>query len=261
MPWIRRIFLVTDRQTPNFLNQREMTRLNVSIVDHREIFQGYEWALPTFNSISIETVLHRIPGLAQKYIYLNDDFIPLTPSRPTDFFRQNKIVVRGQWETQKRFGPWKILLGAAALKILGPISKKDRSAHLLAQMKAAQLAGFSDRYIHHAHAPHPVRTKTLSEFFANHPGVMEENIKHKFRNLDQFVTHPLAHHLEAARDNCIFSSESDHLTINFSDNKKATSQVHQLRALQIKFLCLQSFELASGDCRNTVISVLDEAIA
>ena len=43
----------------------------VRVVDHREILPPD--ALPTFNSQAIETALHRVPGLAEHFVYLNDD--------------------------------------------------------------------------------------------------------------------------------------------------------------------------------------------
>ena len=52
------------------------------MVPHSEIFRPdlkRKGALPTFNSCAIESQLHRIPGLAECYLYLNDDFFLLRP--------------------------------------------------------------------------------------------------------------------------------------------------------------------------------------
>ena len=43
-------------------------------------------ALPTFNSHAIETALHRIPGLSEQFIYVNDDVFFARPVRPEVFF-------------------------------------------------------------------------------------------------------------------------------------------------------------------------------
>ena len=37
--------------------------------------------------------LHRIEGLAEEYLYFNDDLYPLAPCRPEDFFRNGKGVL------------------------------------------------------------------------------------------------------------------------------------------------------------------------
>jgi len=68
-PWIRRIFIVTDGQVPAWL---DTSHPQIEIVDHTQIFPDRR-LLPSFNSCVIEAFLHRIPGLASHYLYLNDD--------------------------------------------------------------------------------------------------------------------------------------------------------------------------------------------
>ena len=67
-PWIRRIYVVTDGQTPAWL---DTSHPRVRIVDHREILPAD--ALPIFNSSAIEWALPRIPGLADRFLLANDD--------------------------------------------------------------------------------------------------------------------------------------------------------------------------------------------
>ena len=58
-PWIRKIFIVTNGQIPNWLmleNQR------VDVIPHSKIFTKQS-DLPTFSSTAIESHLHQIPGL------------------------------------------------------------------------------------------------------------------------------------------------------------------------------------------------------
>jgi hypothetical protein len=79
-PWIRRVFIVTDGQTPAWL---DTSNPRVTIVDHREIMPPQ--ALPCYNACVIEHFIYRIPGLAEHFLYSNDDTFfgaPLTP----DFF-------------------------------------------------------------------------------------------------------------------------------------------------------------------------------
>ena len=56
---VRKIWIVTDDQTPDLSALTPAMRAKIQIVDHREIFAGYEDVLPTFNSLSIETFLWR----------------------------------------------------------------------------------------------------------------------------------------------------------------------------------------------------------
>ena len=48
-------------------------------VTHRELFEGFEDNLPTFNSLAIETLLWRIPDLAEQFLYFNDDVFLTAP--------------------------------------------------------------------------------------------------------------------------------------------------------------------------------------
>jgi hypothetical protein len=80
-PWVRRIHLVTAGQVPDWL---DVDHPMVDLVDHRDILPAD--ALPTFNSHAIETGLHRIEGLAEHFVYLNDDVMLGRPLRPERFF-------------------------------------------------------------------------------------------------------------------------------------------------------------------------------
>ena len=42
--------------------------------------------MPTFNSHAIESALHKIPGLAENFIYFNDDFLVTKPTHKSFFF-------------------------------------------------------------------------------------------------------------------------------------------------------------------------------
>ncbi len=88
MPFVENVFLVVAResQIPAWVN-----RSAVRVVLHRDFIP--EKFLPTFNSTAIEMFMHKIEGLAEEYIYFNDDFFPLMPCQPTDFFRDGKAAV------------------------------------------------------------------------------------------------------------------------------------------------------------------------
>jgi len=73
--YVDKIYLVTDQQRPGWLTDRVQQNLKVEIVDHSIIFQGYEQYLPTFNSRTIETMLYRVPGIKDNFLYFNDDVV------------------------------------------------------------------------------------------------------------------------------------------------------------------------------------------
>jgi hypothetical protein len=69
-PWIRTIYLVTAGQVPSWLLP---SHPRVIVVDQRDLFDDPFHELPTFNSLAIESVLHRIPNLSQRFLYFNND--------------------------------------------------------------------------------------------------------------------------------------------------------------------------------------------
>lgn len=46
--------------------------------------------LPTFSSPAIESHLHLIPGLSEKFLYLNDDVVFAAQVWPDDFYTHSK---------------------------------------------------------------------------------------------------------------------------------------------------------------------------
>lgn len=85
-PWANRIHMVTDRQTPAWL---DVNQDRVRVVDHTEIFSDPA-ELPTFSSRPIERNLHRIPGLSEHFVYFNDDFFLCRDAQPEDFFADGR---------------------------------------------------------------------------------------------------------------------------------------------------------------------------
>ena len=80
-PWINHIYIVTDGQTPEWLDTNNP---KVSIIDHSEIMPAE--ALPCFNSSAIEHFLWRIPGLSEHFLYANDDMYFGRTVESSDFF-------------------------------------------------------------------------------------------------------------------------------------------------------------------------------
>lgn len=80
MPWIRHIYVVTNHQVPKWFRQHE----KITIVDHSEILP--ESARPCFNSQALECCLHKIPNLAEHFIYANDDCFVGRKLSPSFFF-------------------------------------------------------------------------------------------------------------------------------------------------------------------------------
>ena len=80
-PWINHIYIITDNQIPEWLNTDHP---KISVIDHTDIMPSE--ALPTFNSLAIETCMHKIPDLSEYFLYGNDDFFFSDYVKPNFFY-------------------------------------------------------------------------------------------------------------------------------------------------------------------------------
>lgn len=80
--WVRHVYIVTNGQIPHWL---DLSNPRISIVTHEQLFVNKSH-LPVFSSPSIESHLHRIPGLSRRFLYLNDDTFFANEIHPDDFY-------------------------------------------------------------------------------------------------------------------------------------------------------------------------------
>lgn len=124
-PWIRKIFIVTDAQVPEWL---DTSNPKIQIVDHTEILPPE--SLPCFNSTVIEHFLFRIPGLSEHFLLANDDTLLNRPTTPETFFGPDGLPVFRM--NRKRFRK-------AWLWFREKILKKELNNHLRIIANAADL--------------------------------------------------------------------------------------------------------------------------
>lgn len=180
-PFISKIFIVSDAQDPNlgdFLSDNFEHPIPIEIVDHKVLFRGYEAVLPTFNSLSIETMLFNIPGLDEQFVYFNDDFMLLSEIKPEDWFdKEGRAVVQAT-----RWSAW----FAALLRAIKPDKNGHKPfGHKDAMLNAADLLG-KDHFWYFGHAPSPLLKSVLRDWFEKNQGALEENISYRFRNPLQY---------------------------------------------------------------------------
>jgi len=86
-PWVRQVYVVTCRpQVPPWLNTRA-----IHLVHHDEFMPREH--LPTFNSFAIVANLHRLRGLARRFVYVEDDRVFGRPIDRSDFFAADGRVL------------------------------------------------------------------------------------------------------------------------------------------------------------------------
>ncbi len=175
--WARRIWIVTDRQRPEWLVPDD----RLTVVDHRDIFADPS-ALPVFNSHAIESQLHHIAGLAEKYLYLNDDMLFGAPVRPEQFIAGNGLSS---------------LFLSLALIDPAPPTPTDNAVTAAAKNNRALIEREFGRTITNKlwHTPQPHSRALMEGFEATHPELFDTVMRSRFRSgTDYSLTSSLSAH-------------------------------------------------------------------
>ena len=265
-PYLRKIFIVTDQQDPNIypLVQKYFPKRisDIHIVDHLEIFQGFESFLPTFNSICISNMLWKIKGLSDKFIYFNDDVFIVRPTNPSTFFKNNRPVLRGKW----RLPPYERILWDKTKyffeKLFMGVEKEKTPSFQINQWNAAKLLGFNFRFLMSGHIPLALNKKKLEEFFTDNPEILKQNIVYRFRSYNQFNTVSLANHIEYNKGNLnVVTSNGLYLKpYKRNDNYILKKFLNYQKDKEILFLCIQSLDLASNSIQHLVQKKMNEIL-
>ncbi|MGQ4514086.1 stealth conserved region 3 domain-containing protein [Streptomyces sp. DW26H14] len=179
-PWVRTVYLVTDRQAPAWLNAEHP---GIQLVDHRDVFQDPSW-LPTFNSHAIESQLHHIDGLSEHFLYFNDDVLLGRETTPGDFFFASGI---------SRFFP------SPALVPLGPVGDDDppvaaagkNNRRLIERSFGAVLVQKMK------HMPHALNRSVLTEIEVRYADEYRTTAGSRFRSMDDLSITSSLHHYYA----------------------------------------------------------------
>lgn len=177
-PWANHVYLVTAGQVPDWL---DTANPRITVVDHREIFADAA-ALPTFNSHAIEAQLHRIPGLNEHFLYLNDDVFLGRPVVPELFFHGNGLAKFFLSDQRIGAGP----AGPADL----PVDSAAKRNRALIEEKFGKSPQFKFK-----HTAHPQRVSTLRRLEQDFAAAHAATTHARFRTpADISIPSSLAHY-------------------------------------------------------------------
>lgn len=258
-PWIRTIFIVTDEQRPALMEELRgsVYEDKVKLVDHKTIFAGYEAFLPSFNSMAITSLIWRIPGLAENFIYFNDDFALIRPVPPELFFDESGVVLRGRWVSQRAWV--KAVLKGLKLRRYHP----ERISYWALQQACANVFDFRKKYFRLPHVPHPWRKSTWEMLSRNYQTNVEKNIRGQLRQADQYVPESLSAHYEIRNGSARLDSRPINLQL-----KPAEQSLFRVKLKlgyadvnpRVVFACVQSIETASQKKQELIFKWLDKRI-
>ncbi len=169
-PWVNHIWLVTMDQVPDWLDTEHP---GLTVVSHREIF-GDTGRLPTFNSQAIESRLHRIEGLSEHFLYLNDDVFFGRPVSPELFFTPGGLT---------RFFPSKAQVDSAPRRPDDPPA--DSAGKNNRELIRAAFGRVLTRKM--MHTPHPSRISLLREIEERFAENVTATAGHQFRHPDDIA--------------------------------------------------------------------------
>lgn len=247
-PWIRTIFLVTDAQKPAWLTDRVEREFGLVVVDHRTLFSGYEEYLPTFSSRAIEAMLHRIPALADHFIYLNDDFFVIGPVDRSTYFDGEVPRVRGRWAWSNRYVDY----------LARNIRRRSGYGRGYVGKRPEVERAKQWRFFSLAHAPYPINRKDFSRLFAS-DSFLRSIIRYRFRDNNQVW--PIGYYVNRMieRGRLDASEVRDWEYIAPTDTKRFRRRV--LSRVQgctgIRHLCVQSLDRFEEDVKRDVLRALE----
>lgn len=228
-PWVRRIWLVTDLQFPSYLRFWKALSSGIVVVSHKQIFSGKEKNLPTFNSLSIESMLWRIPGLTENFIYFNDDTFLAGKVNKSEFFG-DKVIVRGR------------------RREIGELYKAK--PHFKHQVNAFRILGLSEDYFFSpAHFAYTLKKSVMKKLFYKYSEDFNSNIKYRFRNDKQFWPIALSYYYMIDSGMAELKTPKDGIVLSVSKCKRLSGEeledlISQAENGSIKFLCVNFMEMA-----------------
>ncbi|MGW7406018.1 stealth family protein [Streptomyces sp. NPDC054833] len=242
-PWIRNIYLVTDDQTPGWLDTAQP---GITVVSHREIFSRQEY-LPTFNSHAIESQLHHIEGLSEQFLYFNDDVFLGNEVLPEDFFLANGL---------SKFFP------SPALVPLGPRLTEDPPVSLAGKNNRAIVQDRFGRLLVQKmrHVPHPLRRTILDEIEKDFPEQHQLTAGTRFRGPDDLAVPSSLYHYYAFHTQRALPSELSYVYVDVSLPNSANRLDQLLLKRDKKVFCLNdtcSTEADFDRCNRLLRSFLD----
>ncbi|TFD58998.1 sugar phosphotransferase [Cryobacterium suzukii] len=176
-PWIRRIFIATDSPAPEWLAEHP----RVTIMRSEDFFVDTS-VLPIHNSHAVESQLHHIPGLAEHFLYSNDDMFFGRPVGPELFFSPGGVTK---------------FVEAATRIGLGENDPTRSGFENAARVNRALLRGRFGKVTtrHLEHTPAPMRKSVLLELEQEFPEDFSRTAASRFRSAtDISVTNSLYHY-------------------------------------------------------------------
>lgn len=238
-PWVRRIYIATDSPAPAWLAEHPKVIL-VRSLDH---FSDPS-ALPTHNSMAVESQLHHIAGLAEHFLYSNDDMFFARPLSPELFFTPGGI-------TRFMLSPNRIGLGESEVQRSG----FENSARVNRKLLWDRFGAFTTHHLEHSAAP--LRRSVMAELETEFAAEFAATAASTFRAADNIsVTNSLYHYYALLTGRAVMHKEGRGVYVDTA-NMAGLAQLPDILARRnADFLCLNdgSFGDADPEIRRELVT-------
>jgi len=244
-PWVNHIYLVTDNQKPEWLNEKHP---KLTIIDHKDILELKN--LPVYNASAIEINIHRIPNLSNHFVFFNDDMFIVNKVKPTDFFKNNLPVEIANlnaatgMEGDQLFAK---LMFNDTLLINRHFNKKDVvhkhpskwlnpkygtfNIRTLSQIIYPYFTGYRPR-----HLPAPFLKSTFEELWQEEGDILRATSSHKFRHENDVNQHAFIQ-WQLCKNQFVPGKESSGRYIRL-DNSNINKVTKVIRSRKLKTICI-----------------------
>lgn len=244
LPWLRTIFIVTDRQAPP-VDPDLIASGKVRVVDHADIIP--ERYRPVFDATIIESFLHRIEGLSEIFLYNNDDMLFGQPLEPGDFVAEaDGGAVRLRLMTQ----PGLLRVGIATAAALAPPFLPRANTFTAGIANSSRLLhdrlGLAWREtLYPRHFTHTYRIATARRIEELIPNDLDQARSRHLRSHDQLSWIALAYSLETKWQGAErrASPSAERLFLDFeryAAPRRLDAAWHRLATSRASFLCLNN---------------------
>jgi hypothetical protein len=236
LPWVNRIFIITNGQVPDWL---DIQHPKIRMVNIDDVFPSPD-CLPSFNSHAIEFQLHRIPELSEHFLYCCDDMMFGAPCTKEDFFRFDAD------------GMGKLRL-TCANNIIPPVWYLLSGQSLRYPFRAAwgnlkytlehRYPGYKIHY-YLIHQAVPLRKSLMQAAATQYPELYERVSHSRFRAASDIPPIGFTAYMAIMENQALWCNQSNYCCNNLEDLKQ------HLMGTRAKLLCLNDLSDGSDVCEQ-----------
>ena len=237
-PWIRKIFIVTDSDRPDWLDEHP----KVTVLRSEDFFSDPS-VLPTHNSMAVESQLHHIDGLSEHFLYSNDDMFFGRPVGPQLFFTSGGL-------TKFVVGPNRIGLGENNAQRSG----FENAARVNRRLLLERFGKLTTRHLEHTAVP--LRRSVMAEMEQEFPAEFAGTMASTFRaSANISVTNSLYHYYALLTGRALRNETATALYVDTTTEAGLRSLDRLLRRRSFDFFCLNdgSFPEVAADERAAAV--------